>query len=258
VLAGLQDGLIDARERRRPYRFRIERRKDVVQRPAEIALDDGDRLRGRKSAGPIEHLAQLGTIGIGQEVGAQRELLPELGEAGAGVLEDFAQARGAALNRGAAQHPVEAVSGIEADDGPQPDEQPEGRADDARLEHDTAGHRQRHIGVDHVQRLPARHGAHDVAVMACVRRRLGCGCGGSLPAPHGHVDGAFDLFCALRMHGYQLTLSGIGRFVPRPDGQSTGWTDKRVPHGRTTGPPFIHGFAADFKCQLWVSWHCAR
>ena len=109
----------------------------------------------------VEHLAQLGAIGIGQHVGAHRQLLSELGEGRAGVLEHVAQPNGAALDAGATHQPVGEITEVEAQKGPQPEKQPADRAEHPGRE----GHRTRRAlgrvtdgaAFERVRHRPARH-----------------------------------------------------------------------------------------------------
>ena len=116
-----------------------------------------------KAAALIEHLAQLGAIGIGQHVGAHRQLLRKLGEGRSSALECATQADRARLDAAATPQAVDDIAGIEPQEAPEPDKQPADGAEEAGLECDAARPRQRHLDFGQgVRNLPARHRPHDV------------------------------------------------------------------------------------------------
>jgi hypothetical protein len=174
-VAVFQPGLIDAGKRSGADRLRIEDVEHLIKALAEIALDDLDRLLRRKRGSAVEHLPQLCAIGIGQDVGAKRQLLTELEEACAGVLEHPPQAHRPFLNAVATAQKIKDHARIETYGAAQPGEQPQQRPDRSRLEKDPASHGQGHGGTDQGGgNFPARHRAQNVHTVRLLRRVSRC------------------------------------------------------------------------------------
>src|SRR6185295_18304637 len=92
---------VDLPDRRRSDRGPLEALEDLVGPAPELRLDDALRDVRRERLDAVEQLPQRVAVGERQDVGLEREHLPELDEGAAQVLEQQAQALGARERRAA-------------------------------------------------------------------------------------------------------------------------------------------------------------
>ena len=201
MFARLENRLVDASQRGGADRDRVESLEDILDRPAEIALQNGDGFVGGDRRHIVKQLAQLVAKSIRQQVGAHRKLLPDFDHAGAGPLEQSAEPDCAALDGRTAKQGVERVAENVCEGDCQPDREADEGEYNSRFENRPPRHRQRHVGrLDLVNELAARQSPQHACLSRARRPRHVQLCARMLPAPQPDIDRSFDFICALRLH----------------------------------------------------------